>query len=162
MISFGDEEMEFVVTFNTLQNINEKLKVSRVVDENSLFRNNITSLFPKQWVMITVVFEDHVPINDFEEGVSVKFYIGEALYQTGKFASTLRQNHGDLYIFPEEIPIADCKIADLKYYNYALPDTEIFRLSKKAPTLVPATANKSNAFTPLAISDYNYMDMFNR
>lgn len=161
-ISFGDEEMEFVVTFNTFHNMHETLKVSRVVDDNSLFRNNITSLFSNQWVRLTVVFEDHVPINDFEDGISVKFYINEALYQTGKYASALRQNRGDLILFPDEKTIPDCKISDVRYFNYALPASEVFKLAKKPPNLTPAAASRSNAYAPLEISDYNYMDLFNR
>lgn len=163
MISFGDAEMEFVVTFNTFHNMHEKLHVKKIRDDNNMFRNNLISLFPRQWMRITVVFEDNVPINDFEDGISVRFYIGDILYTSGRFSSALRQNMGDLYLFPDDIPIKDCKIADVKYYNYALSDEAIRQEGLKKPNLQSASLSSSASMplSDLALSDYNRLDIFN-
>lgn len=161
-IAFGAEEMEFEITFNTLHNMHEKLHVKKLRSDESVYRNNLASLFPNQWMRITIVFEDNVPINDFEDGLSVKFYINDVLYQSGKYASALRQNKGDLFLFPDDVPIKDCKISDLKYYNYALSDEDVRKLVLVRPNLQPAAAaNTTAAFNPVILSDFNKMDIFN-
>lgn len=163
MIAFGAEEMEFEITFNTFHNMHEKLHVKKLRSDNNVYRNNLSSLFPGQWMRLTIVFEDNVPINDFEDGLSVRFYINDVLYQTGKYATALRQNKGDMFLFPDDIPIKDCKISDMKYYNYALSDEDVRKLAQVKPNLQPAaSANSASAnLNQVVLSDFNKLDVFN-
>lgn len=161
MISFGDAEMEFVITFNTFHNMHEKMHIRKIKDDNNMLRNNLTSLFPRQWMRITVVFEDNVPINDFEDGIRVRFYVGDILYSSGTFASALRQNRGDLFIFPDDVTIKDCKIADVKYFNYALSDDAIRKFGLQKPNLQSAATSSTTTVANLGLSDYNRLDIYN-
>lgn len=162
MFSFGEEELEFTVTFNTLHNINESMVVKRVQTENSLKRNNLQGLLAKTWFRVTFIFEDNVVINDFEKGIRVRFYLNDSMYQTQTYASTLRQNRGDLFIFPDETPIKDCKIADLAYFNYALSDDEVSKLSTTMPnSLQSASTTYKNSNAPFDTVSQNVMDVYN-
>lgn len=124
LFSFGSDNLEFDVSFNTLHNMNQTMKIKRIRSENTLQRHNLHGLFPKSWFHITVVFEDNVPINDFEQGLLVRFYINSTMYQMEKYNTTLKQNRGNFVLFPDG-PIKDTKISNLSYFNYALTEDEI-------------------------------------
>lgn len=160
MLSFGYKPMEFTVTFNTLNKMHETLKIESIKSDNELYRKNLLSLFASKWFCLTIVFEDNMPINDFENGIIVKAFINDTLYQTGKYTSTLKQNLGDLCFFPESVP--KCKISDFTYYNHALNDLHIKQMVAKGPNTRPFTATVSDAvMIPYYVSDYNKLDMYN-
>lgn len=164
MVSFGSENLDFEIKFNTFHNMNETIHVQRIENENSLVRNNLQSLFSKTWFKMTMVFEDNVPINDFEKGIMVRIYLNDTLYQMERIQSTLRQNRGDLYIFPDDA-IPNCKIADFKYYNYALTDDEVRRTTTRTPNIekngstTDAKSAEEHAFDTVA---RNHLDIYNR
>lgn len=162
--SFGDSELEFQIKFNTFHNINEQLYIQRIKSENNTFRNNLQGLFPKTWFNITITFEDNIPINDFENGILVRFYINGHFYQLEKYASTLKQNKGNFYIFPDNEIIPDCKIADLSYFNYALSEEEVKALGNKQISTHKSASSTSKAHvtnTSLITDAKNYMDIYN-
>lgn len=164
MVSFGSENLDFEIKFNTFHNMNETIHVRRIENENSLMRNNLQSLFSKTWFKLTMVFEDNVPINDFEKGILVRIYLNDTLYQMERIASTLRQNRGDLYLFPDDA-IPNCKIADFKYYNYALSDEEVKSTYTQTPNIektgssTNAKSAREHSFDTVA---KNHLDIYNR
>lgn len=165
---FGSNEMDFEVRFNTFDNINEKMIVKRVRDQNSIYRNNLQSLYPKAWFHIAVTFEDNVPINDFDKGILVRFYLNGTLYQMNKYNSTLRQNRGNFYVFPDSQPIPDCKMSDLAYFNYALPEADIAGLLTNKPSLHSASSTSASQSSPshtantnIETNAKNHLDVFN-
>lgn len=160
MLCFGAHEMEFFVYFNTLHNMKETFEVRKYDSENSATRHNLLNLYSKKWIMITIVFEDNIPINDFENGILVKFYINDLLYQTGRFASALRQNNGLLYLFPDG-PIPNCRFADFVYYNYAVTEDEIKKKSDMGPSTKPSIPPNTGIVPSSWISDYNRLDIYN-
>ena len=161
-VSFGNSatEVGFVVKFNTLHNMNETLEVKSMKAANNIYRNNLLSLVSGQWFMITIVFQDNVPVGDFENGLSVKFYVNDVLYQQGQYSSALKQNHGDFIMFPDT-SFKGTRMSGLTYYNYALGDADIRNLAGKGAVTTPSTlAGKVNA-SALYLSDMNRMDMYN-
>jgi len=164
MLSFGGENLDLEIKFNTFHNMHETIHIRRIESENSLVRNNLQSLFSKIWFKITMVFEDNVPINDFERGILVRIYLNDTLYQMEKFASTLRQNRGDLILFPDGA-IQDFKIADFNYYNYALPDEEVRKKFTSMPD-IDRTASSTNRKTQerhtFETVAQNHLDIYNR
>lgn len=163
MVSFGAKAMEFVVTFNTIGNMRETLNVQRITSDSTVSRQNILSLFSAKWILITIVFEDNVPINDFENGLMVKFYVNDILYQVGRYKTTIKQNNGDLVLFPDDIPLENCKIADFTYYNYAIGDAEIRSVAVSGPPSKTSINLMGGAsfISPDMVSDYNKMDLYN-
>lgn len=160
MLSFGDKPMEFTVTFNTLDNIHETLKMVSIKSENSIYRKNLLSLFTGKWFCLTLIFEDNMPINDFENGIVVKAYVNDTLYQIGKYASALKQNSGDLCFFPEAVP--KCKISGFTYYNYALSHVNVKDIVNSGPNTKPdSKTNNDTISIPYYVSDYNKLDLYN-
>jgi hypothetical protein len=161
MLSFGSSEMDFVLSFNTLNNINETLMISNKKSDNNVYRKNMLSLFSNKWFHVTVVMEDNQPLNDFENGILVRFYVNDTLYQTGKYSSALKQNSGNLYIFPDNQAIPKCKISNFTYYNYALTEKEIRDSFNKGPNTKAMQETSNSAIMPYYVSDYNKLDIYN-
>ena len=113
---------------------------------------------------MTIVFEDNIPINDFENGILVRVYLNDTLYQIEKIASTLRQNRGDLELFPDGA-IHNCKIANMKYYNYALSDAEIKNDTSSRPDIektASSTTKKNDQHQSFDTVAKNHLDVYNR
>jgi len=160
MLQFGNNNLDFVVKFNTTDNIQEQMIVDNVNDENDLYRRNLLSLYNKKWFLVTIVFEDNTPINDFENGLSVKFYINEILYKSATYASMLKQNQGDLFLFPEG-SVAGCMISNMYYYNYALGTQEIQENYLAGPSSKSTSLVMNSFISPLMLSDKNRLDIYN-
>lgn len=161
MLSMGSENMEFDLTFNTMHNLKENLKVRRIQTEDSLKRHNLHGLFPKSWFHITIVFEDNVPVNDFQKGLLVRFYLNNTMYQMERYNTTLKQNRGNFSIFPDG-SIADLKMADFSYYNYALTEPEIRTLvSHKPDPKVVASNTKESVKHSFETGAKNEFDEYN-
>lgn len=163
MVAFGPENLELDVYFNTFHNMHEKASLKRINSSNSLKRNNLQGLFPNSWFSVTVTFEDNLMVNDFEKGVMVRIYINGALYQIHKYNTTLKQNRGDFYLFPDEESIPDCKIADLTYYNYALRDEEVKNIASQKPNLHinASTTGENSSKKDFETGIKNHMDIYN-
>jgi hypothetical protein len=160
MMCFGANEMEFNVFFNTFHNIKETFEINKLDSDNSATRHNLMSLYSRKWVMVTIVFEDNIPINDFENGILVKFYLNDMLYHSGRFSSALRQNNGLLYMFPDGA-VPNCRIADFVYYNYAITEVDIKKRVDRGPSAKPSVSVARDYISPSWLSDYNRLDIYN-
>ena len=160
MIKFGKTAQSLEVCFNTLNRHDEKLEISQVVSQDNTVRNNVLSMVQGTWILFTITFEDNIPINEFENGIIVKVFIQDQLYRVGRYKSALKQNYGNLIMFPNEDPITDVKLADLTYYNYALNQRDVEGIMLKGPNLKVSTAYMSTNQPP-TLSDYNKLDIYN-
>lgn len=160
LLEFGTNAMDFNVRFNTSNNINEVLAIKGTSTDNSIYRKNLMAMLVSQWFMMTIVFEDNVPINDFENGLAVKVYINGILYQSGTYAAMLKQNTGNMFLFPDG-SIDKVKISSFIYYNYALGEQEIQANMGKGPSSTAQSSVAQSFMQPLALSDYNIMDIYN-
>lgn len=159
--SGGDpSNIEFHMEFNTLHNMNESFDVVNIKSDNSVYRNNLLSVFAKQWFMVTVIFQDNMPINDFENGIIVRFYLNDVLYQQQAYKSTLKQNEGDLVLFPDS-NISGTKLTSMRYFNYAISDSSIQNSYKGGPVIKPSTTFGAVKNNISYISDKNKLDVFN-
>jgi len=163
LVKFGNDPSTFEIKFNTFAKYDETMVVERLTSSDTAYRNNLIATLENTWHMITISFEDNVPINDFENGIMVKFYVNEVLYKVSRFPSALKQNQGDLFLFPNgSNPISNVKVSNFTYYNYVLGEEEIRKLS-----LSGANTNASGAFAtpnaakPPVLSDYNKLDIYN-
>lgn len=163
LVRFGNNYKEMVAEFNTTDKFNEKMVVMNNVSEtDSAVRRNAMSLTPHYWVLFTFVFEDNVPINDFENGIAVKFYINDTLYQMHRVRSTLKQNNGDFVVLPDDTGtgIKAARIADLTYHNYAITDADVKAIFNNGPSKQRFTLNNSFG-TPLYLAASNRIDQTN-
>ena len=160
MLQFGINNMDFRVRFNTANNINQELYVSTVTNDNDMYRRNILSLFAKKWFLVTIVFEDNIPINDFENGLSVKFYINEQLYTSATYPDMLKQNNGDFYLFPEGA-LNKVMVSNMIYFNYALGPKEIANFYMQGPSSTSVSSVSSSFIMPVMLSDKNRLDIYN-
>lgn len=156
----GGKGIEFKLQFNTLNNMNETFYITNMQSESSIYRNNLLSVFAKQWFLVTIVFQDNMPINDFETGLLVKFYLNDVMYQQKGYNTTLKQNDGDLVLFPDQ-DLAGCKVSTFTYYNYAVSDKDVKQISDKGPVLTPSTTNGAISKNVLYVSDANRLDLWN-
>jgi hypothetical protein len=162
MVKFGADPSTFEVKFNTLDRYDEVMKIEKLQSSDSVYRNNLLSTLENAWCMITVSFEDNILISDFENGILCKFYVNDILYKVGRFASALKQNQGDMILFPNTTPISNVKLSNLTYYNYVLSEKEIQAKVQKGPSIVSSSASVTSlSKKPPVLSDYNKLDVYN-
>lgn len=173
LIRFGEDYKSFVVEFNTLDRPDEKVEIKSFdsTSDDPSMRHNVLKLIDNAWVLLTFTFEDNVSINDFEDGIVMRFYVNDFLYNTAKVKSALYQNNGNLHLFPtwdssgaaDGRGIRDARIADLKYWNYALGAPSISELYKQGPSKHYATdlVGSDDLGDPLYLSMYNKIDIYN-
>jgi len=161
MLTFGPPgEMGFKLYFNTVHNIKQEMVITTLKSDNDVLRQNMLSLFPQKWVLITIVFEDNMPISDFESGLMVKFYVNDTVYKIGRYPTMLRQNEGNFYMMPDTV-IPQVKLADLSYFNYALDDATILKTFRKGFTDRAAQSQKSSVIPANMLSDINRLEYAN-
>jgi len=164
-IRFGNTFRDFVVEFNTLDDVMTAVNMTaqRHPSDTSL-RHNAMGMMDGRWTLLTFTFEDNVPINDFENGLVVRMFVNDILYYTHRQRTTLRQNHGDLFLFPGEQPIRGCRIGDLTYYNYAVGLKKVkdtFAAGRPQHHADMGTDTGLQA-RPLHLSEYGKVDLYNR
>lgn len=170
MISFGDTYDHIKVRFNTLDNI------ENVYDTNTLTadptdltsRRKMLKLISKKWVLFTLVFEDNMPISEFEDGLRLRFYVNDVLYDHASYpGQALRQNNSQLILFPTLDTsvggINKSRVGDLSYYNYAQDVEGIKQVFDAGPPSarsdIGGTGESLGA--PLYLSEYNKLDIYN-
>lgn len=164
MLKFGNDGTSYEIKFNTLNRYDEVMRVERLTSPDSAYRNNLLTTLENTWHMITITFEDNIPISDFENGIVVKFYVNDVMYKVGRYASALKQNQGDLHLFPNgNSPISNVKMSNFAYFNYVLSEDEIRKLSLAGANTNPTAtkATNSGANKPPVLSDYNKLDIYN-
>lgn len=168
LIRFGDTHDSLVVEFNTVHDPSARVAITPTPASTGdpTLRANLMKLAVQKWALHTFVFEDHVPISDFEDGVAVRYYLNDTLYHTGYVASTLVQNHGDLYLLPTsggQAPLADCRIGDVAYYNHARTPAQVRAAYVDGPPTKAANDPVLGArdAMPLVLSEFNRLDVYN-
>lgn len=163
MLKFGSVPGTYEIKFNTLAKYDEVMLIEKVTSADTAYRNNLMATLENTWHLITISFEDNIPINDFESGIMVKFYVNDILYKVGRFPSALKQNQGDLFLFPNgDTPMSNVKVSNFNYFNYVLSEEEIRRLVVSGASMSASSAYASPvASKPPVLSDYNKLDIYN-
>ena len=160
MLCFGRNKSEFTLKFNTINKIDETLYVSKLMSDNEAFRKNIMSILQQNWIMVTVVFEDNIPVNDFENGVRVSFYLNDMLYESSIFKGMLKPNNGNLYFFPDG-SISGVRLTSMEFYNYALGLEEIQKRFQKKPNMDASKKIGATTYASIDPSVGNIIDAYN-
>jgi hypothetical protein len=161
-LRFGPRFSDLVLEFNTQDDVNHKVNISAQESDTDLsVRHNLMGMMHKKWVLLTFTFEDNMPINDFENGVLVRFFVNDIMYHTHRVNSSLRQNSGHLYLFPGG-EIKGCRIANLRYYNYAVGYDEVRDTFRKGRPTYRSTMGQEPIGDPMYLSEGNKVDIHNR
>jgi hypothetical protein len=165
-IRFGPSYDSFQVELNTLHNPDERFLIrSFSGNTRPSMRNNAIKLAQNKWAMVTFTFEDHTAINDFEDGIIVRFYLNDTLYSTHTVRSAMRTNKSELHLFPSidgrGQPIQNSRIGNIKYYNRALQHDDVKKLYHRGPPTKPAVEQDNPESEPLFLSEYNKADVYN-
>jgi hypothetical protein len=130
-------------------------------DAEAQARFNVMRLVPNKWALYTFTFRDDIDINDFERGIEMRFYINELLYQRSTMPSAIRQNNGNLFLFPTGA-VQGCKLGNLAYYNYAVSEQDVARTTAQGPPKSANTVSSSPTAMPLFLTEYNKLDTYTR
>jgi hypothetical protein len=144
-------------------------------------RKNAFNLIRDRWAMLTFTFEDGVAINEFENGIVVRFYLNDVLYKSQGVKGALKQNSGDVYLLPAIAndpnyggpnqqsytagqgpdALTNSTVGNLTYYNYALGLGQVRDLFTRGPPKNPATFGVGPIGEALYLSEYNKLDVYN-
>lgn len=171
-ISFGDTYDELKIRFNTLDQIENtyttKTQTTQNVADTSARNNALLKLILGKWVLFTVVFEDNVPVSEFEDGTRMRLYVNDLMYDSATYpGKALRQNNGQLFLFPSNGAgsggLPGALICDLSYYNYAVEAEAIKKTydagQSQKRSNAPGTG-ENIASQPLYLSEYNKLDIY--
>ncbi len=158
---FGPSYDNLVVSFNTVETPFNSVQVNSVQSTDSTLRRDALKLMAHKWALLTVQMEDNVPVNDFENGIVLRFYLNDMLYFTQSMQGTLKMNSGDLYLFPDG-GIELTRIGDLRYYNYAIGQARVRAVYERGPPKQQSDLVLGDAKSaPLFLSEYNKHDIYN-
>jgi hypothetical protein len=169
LIKFVDSYRRMRVQFNTANNPLTTIDIN--MDPNKgIDRRNILSLLPLNWYLMTFVFQDNVSYTNMKEnGINFQFWLNDIAYQengannmTGLKNNMLKQNDGDLFLFPTMNDMSSgafMRIGNIAYYNYALPVDEIRRTYRAGPPTTSALEQKKD--NPAYLSAFNKIDVYN-
>lgn len=155
MIKLQNNEVHVLI--NTLHNVRETVSTAPSANSQTLTNAGAT------WTMITVVVEDNKSYDGFENGILVQIYVDNVLNMAKHIRSTLKSNHGDLFLYPASEMnasqrISGCKIGNLSYFNYALSAANI---QQRFMTGIPRFEASRQSSVDLATLP-NYVSLFNQ
>lgn len=162
-IMFGRSYDEIIAEFNTIEDPFASTSTAPFSDAgyDSASRHNLLSLMPSKWVLLTFTFEDHVAIDDFEDGVIVRIFVNDVVYRTHTSKGTLRLNNGDFYLFPNGM-IPGARIGDVTYYNYALGPDQVREVFERGPPTEACTdIDPLGTGDPVYLTEFNRLDIYN-
>jgi hypothetical protein len=170
LIKFKNSFKEFEVKINT---VNTPLTTWTIDTDNiGSIRHNALSLLPLNWYLLTFTFEDNYDYNSgsFENGIRCKFWLNDTLYaeqnansQPNLLHNTIKDNEGDLILFPTKPDANLLKIGNLTYYNYSVGRENIKTVLDKGPPKkeMKEILDNTNQQEPNFMTAYNKIDIYN-
>lgn len=170
MIKFGNSYRDLNIMVNTTKDPFVNVNISVTPDRTNGSKNLLSLLAMKNWYLFTFVFKDNIAAeNTTENGINLTIYINDTAYYTYTPTdipafrnNTLKQNEGNLYLFPDLQNGTDfLKIGNINYYNYALDVNDVIKVFQKgAPNHSTITENNKTD-QPSYLSAYNKIDIYN-
>ena len=170
LIKFGNSYKELEVQINTNKNISYNIPIRSTSSADGSMRQNALSLLPLNWFLFTFVFEDNYStLDSAENGIKFNFYLNDFPQHSIQASSDillrnnfLKQNEGGLHILPAMNNANDfIKLANIRYYNYALSHKDVAGVYARGPPSHSAVFTSKKSTKPAYISAYNKMDIYN-
>lgn len=131
LVRFGRTHEELIVDINTTLDLEQSFTTA--FGASDMGRKHL-QLMTGRWVMFTIVFQDHVPIDDFEDGILMQMYVNDVTLVRKTARGALRLNNGDMCFLPNDEAIRGGFLADFAYYPWALSRKEIQQRFRKGPS----------------------------
>jgi hypothetical protein len=147
---------ELVVEVNTDTVVREKFSIT-FNSPNEVIRNNIMSIIPGKYALLTFVFRDSVDFSGFEKGTKLTVFFNKTKYYERSVPGSLRTNEGMLHVAPESAP--GIRIADLTYHNWAMGATDVAAVFNAG--FDDSYVDSSKKGDKLEITPYNSLDIYN-
>jgi hypothetical protein len=167
MIKFTDSYKNMRVHLNTNNDPYTFVDI-KMSPELSIGKRDVLSFAPVNWLLYTFIFEDsYSHYTSHENGIRMQFWVNDFMYQQETNSlnyapfreNFIKQNDGDLYLFPElrtRPPAEFLKLANVKYYNYAVSENEIRETFKAGrPSHTAARSDEGNQLYELGIEARN-------
>lgn len=169
-VRFGNSFSDIRVRFNTNNDVYNEIAMTMDSDGEPSSRKNLLSTLPVNWTLLTFVFEDNFSLySNAENGVKFTFYVNDVPYWSESASSfpgfrnaALKQNDGNFYMLPNANAMSEfLKVGNMKYYNYALTQSDVQNVFVKGPPTHEAKATDSPATMPSYITSLNKIDVNN-
>ena len=167
MIKFIDSFKSIRVQLNTNNDPYTFVDI-KMAPELSIGKRDVLSFAPVNWLLYTFIFEDsYSHYSSHENGIRMQFWVNDFMYQQDTTSlnyapfreNFIKQNDGDLYLFPEintRPPAEFLKLGNVKYYNYAVSEAEIRETFKSGrPSHTAVQTDTSNKLYELGIEARN-------
>lgn len=170
IIKFKDSYTNLNVTFNTINNPLTSIDITMSKTSTQQTRRNVLSLLPLDWYLFTFVFQDNYdPLSSFENGIQFQFWVNDFSVQQNNATdtpslrgNTLKQNDGDLFLFPNLTNNNNfMNLGNIKYYNFALKYPDISKTFNAGPPKYNIQDVTKNVDKPPFITAYNKIDVYN-
>jgi len=170
IIKFKDSYTNLNVTFNTINNPLTSIDITMNKTVSQQTRRNVLSLLPLDWYLFTFVFQDNYdPLSSFENGIQFQFWVNDFSVQINNASdtpslrgNTLKQNDGDLFLFPNLTNNNNfMSLGNIKYFNFALKYPDISKTFKEGPPKYKIQNTTTNADKPAFITAYNKVELYN-
>lgn len=169
-IMFTKSYRDMCVIMNTTKDPLTKIDINMNASPG-VGRQNLLSLMAlNTWFMLTFVFVDNFSVpNAAENGIKFLMYVNEIPYiehtansMPSLRGNTLKQNDGDLFVFPDNTQSGEfVKIGNVNYYNYALTPNDVTKIYSSGPPMHPAVVDERASKSPAFISAGNKIDIYN-
>lgn len=172
LIKFGKSYNEIIVEMNTNNVVSYQTSMNVNTTDDPGSKRNILSLLPLNWYLLSFVFEDDFSISEStENGIKITIYINDFPYHVQTAAAdpiylrnnVLKQNEGNLHILPTtSVTRANfIKLANIKYFNYALQPEDISKTYAMGPPNYAAKIVSKNESKPAFLTAFNKIDIYN-
>jgi hypothetical protein len=169
LIKFTDSYRGIQVQMNTSKDPLVKIDI-KMNNSPGNHQNLLSLLAINNWYLFTFVFVDHFQVKAASEtGIGFFMYVNDIPYVEQNASTmpelrgnTLKQNDGNLHIFPDLKNSSEfMSVGNIKYYNYALVPKQIKKVFEMGPPTVPSSIGVQRKDSPSYLSAYNKIDIYN-
>ncbi len=163
MIMFGRTYQEIIIKLNTIKDPDVIITIKEETSTASSTRRHYLSTIASRWVLFTFTFENSTDLlTGAPNGIKFKMWVDDIqYYETLIPNNEIKDNYGDLFLFPDSNGITDIIMGNITYYNYRISDDEIRDTYKKGEPKHKFEELNTPDSKPLFLSAYNKMDIYN-
>ena len=170
MIQFTKSYRDLKIRINTNKNPIVDIDINMNQSPGAGRQNLLSLLAINSWFLLTFVFIDSFSVPQAaEDGIRFIMYVNDVPYIEHNASTipdfknnTLKQNDGDLFLFPDNTKGGEFfKVGNMNYMNYAMTHKEVLKSFALGPPTYPAIPDNSADKQAAYISAFNRIDQYN-